>query len=127
MPLSRAFLSLGISSELPLFCSVIPTPQMQVAVEPVLAWQRGKRVKHWHGRVLWESQWQISHVCGTSEICVLFLRGFQKIMEEKLKEGVIGCAFINYGACRCRWISCLMFSLEKACSELLITLSNSEV
>lgn len=30
MPLSRAFLSLGISSELPLFCSAVPSPQVQV-------------------------------------------------------------------------------------------------
>lgn len=43
MPLSRAFLSLGISSELRLFCSVIPTPQAQVVVGPVLVWwQRGQ-------------------------------------------------------------------------------------
>lgn len=43
MPLSRAFLSLGISSELPLFCSVIATPQAQVAVGPELVWwQRGQ-------------------------------------------------------------------------------------
>lgn len=51
MPLSRAFLSLGISSELRLFCSVIPTPQAQVVVGPVLVWwQRGPGA-----RLVWES------------------------------------------------------------------------
>lgn len=51
VPLSRAFLSLGISSELPLFCSVIPTPQVQVAAGPVPAWQRGERARPWGRRV----------------------------------------------------------------------------
>ena len=95
MPLSRAFLSLGISSELPLFCSAIPSPQMQVALGPVLAWQRGERARPWRGRALRESQRQISHLCGTSEVCMLPLRGTRRIMEGKLKEGLVGCAFIN--------------------------------
>lgn len=69
MPLSRAFLSLGISSELPLFCSVIPTPQAQVVVGPVLAWwQRGQGPGWW--RAPQGSQGRISHLCGTSE-CVV--------------------------------------------------------
>lgn len=95
MPLSRAFLSLGISSELPLFCSAIPSPQTQVAVGPAPAWQRGERARPRHGRAPRESQRRISHLCGTSEVCVLPLRGTQRIMEEKLKEGLVGRAFIN--------------------------------
>lgn len=95
MPLSRAFLSLGISLELPLFCSAVATPQEQVAVGPVLAWQGGERASPRHGRAPWERQWQISHLHGTSEVCVSSLRGTRMIMEEKLKESLVGCAFIN--------------------------------
>lgn len=92
MPLSRAFLSLGISSELPLFCSVIPTPQAQVAVRPAPAWQRDG---HWRGRVLRERQWWISLLHGTSEVCLLSLGGTRGVTKEKLKESLLGCAFIN--------------------------------
>lgn len=95
MPLSRAFLSLGISSELPLFCSAIPSPQAQVAAGPALAWQRGSRARPQHGRALRETQRQVSLLSGTSEVRVLPLRGTRRIMEEKLKEGLVGCVFIN--------------------------------
>lgn len=40
MPLSRAFLSLGISSELPLFCSAVPSPWVQVVARPEPVLQR---------------------------------------------------------------------------------------
>lgn len=95
MPLSRAFLSLGISSELPLFCSAIPTPPRQAAVGPAPARQRGEWVRPRCGRAPWESQRRNSHLRGTSEVCVLSLRGIRRITEEKLKEGLVGCDFTN--------------------------------
>lgn len=42
-----------------------------------------------------ESHCHISHLCGTSGVCVLSLRGAWRIMEEKLKEGLVECTFIN--------------------------------
>lgn len=95
MPLSRAFLSLGISSELPLFCSVIPTPEMQVVVGPVLAWWQRGQGPGCCRRAPQESQWQISCLCGTSEVCVLSLGGILEDNGKKLEEGLVGCTFIN--------------------------------